>query len=176
MRITAQIVFPNAAWESTIQFGAGCSAMAPKGSNACGAISSRPTSRGAPTKPTFECSGAGVTCNGRSIPAVPPSISGCRLRDADAGKRLFRKALCDRCHHQPRVMNTDLAPIYSSAIPDIRKEGRNARAALPTSACTVLEQHPGTGPSSNPASSKRQARVSGIPSCATNDSGLRGDE
>src|SRR5215472_886701 len=31
---------------------------------------------------------------------------------------------------------------------DLRhKEGRNAPAALPTSACTVLEQHPGTGPS-----------------------------
>src|ERR1017187_7740230 len=40
------------------------------------------------------------------------------LRDADAAKRLFRKALSDRSHPQPRVINTDLAPIYSSAIPD----------------------------------------------------------
>jgi transposase-like protein len=45
------------------------------------------------------------------------------LRDADAAKRLFRKALSDRSHAQPRVINTDLAPIYSSAIPAIKKEG-----------------------------------------------------
>ena len=42
-------------------------------------------------------------------------------RDADAAKRLFRKALSDRSH--PRVINTALAPIYSSAIPDSKKEG-----------------------------------------------------
>jgi transposase-like protein len=45
------------------------------------------------------------------------------FRDADAAKRLFRKALGDRSHPQPRVINTDLAPIYSSAIPDTKKEG-----------------------------------------------------
>jgi IS6 family transposase len=45
------------------------------------------------------------------------------LRDADAAKRLFRKVLGDRSHPQPRVINTDLAPIYSSAIPDSKKEG-----------------------------------------------------
>ena len=45
------------------------------------------------------------------------------LRDADAAKRLFRKALSDGSHSQPRVINTDLAPIYSSAIPAIKKEG-----------------------------------------------------
>jgi transposase-like protein len=45
------------------------------------------------------------------------------LRDADAAKRLFRNALSDRSHPQPRVINTDLAPIYSSAIPDSKKEG-----------------------------------------------------
>ena len=44
-------------------------------------------------------------------------------RDADAAKRLFRKALRDRSHPQPRVINTDLAPIYTSAIPAIKKEG-----------------------------------------------------
>ena len=38
-------------------------------------------------------------------------------------KRLFRNALSDRSHPQPRVINTDLAPIYSSAIPDIKKDG-----------------------------------------------------
>ena len=45
------------------------------------------------------------------------------LRDSDAAKRLFRKALSDRSHPQPRVINTDLAPIYGSAIADIKKEG-----------------------------------------------------
>ncbi|MGA7312778.1 MAG: DDE-type integrase/transposase/recombinase [Silvibacterium sp.] len=45
------------------------------------------------------------------------------FRNADAAKRLFRKALGDRSHPQPRVINTDLAPIYSSAIPDSKKEG-----------------------------------------------------
>jgi DDE domain len=44
------------------------------------------------------------------------------LRDADGAKRLFRKALSDQSHPQPRVINTDLAPIYSSATTDIKKE------------------------------------------------------
>src|SRR5665213_881963 len=45
------------------------------------------------------------------------------LRDADAAKRLFRKVLSHLSHPQPRVANTDLAPIYGSAIPDLKKEG-----------------------------------------------------
>ncbi len=45
------------------------------------------------------------------------------MRDAEAAKRLFRKALSNSSHPQPRVINTDLAPIYGSAIPDIKKEG-----------------------------------------------------
>jgi transposase-like protein len=45
------------------------------------------------------------------------------LRDADAAKRLFRHALSDRSHPQPRVINTDLAPTYDAAIADIKKEG-----------------------------------------------------
>jgi IS6 family transposase len=45
------------------------------------------------------------------------------LRDAAAAKRLFRQALSDRSHPQPRVINTDQAPIYGSAILDIKKEG-----------------------------------------------------
>ena len=45
------------------------------------------------------------------------------LRDAEAAKRLFRRALSYPSHPQPRVINTDLAPIDSSAIPDIKKEG-----------------------------------------------------
>jgi len=45
------------------------------------------------------------------------------LRDADAAKRLFRNALKDASHPQPRVINTDLAAIYSSAIPKLKKDG-----------------------------------------------------
>src|SRR3954462_14370414 len=45
------------------------------------------------------------------------------LRDADAAKQLFRKALSALSHPQPRVINTDLAPTYTSAIPAIKKEG-----------------------------------------------------
>ncbi len=45
------------------------------------------------------------------------------MRDADAAKRLFRKALKYKSHPQPRVINTDRAPIYGSAIADIKKEG-----------------------------------------------------
>ena len=60
------------------------------------------------------------------------------LQDADAAKSLFRKALSDRSHPQPRVINTDLAPIYSSAIPDSRKEG-DAAQSLSTPTRTVLE-------------------------------------
>ena len=44
-------------------------------------------------------------------------------RDADAAKRLLRKALRAPSHPQPRVINTDLAPIYASAIPTMKKEG-----------------------------------------------------
>jgi transposase-like protein len=42
--------------------------------------------------------------------------------DAHAAKRLFRMALSTPSHPQPRVINTDLAPIYTSAIPAIKKE------------------------------------------------------
>ncbi len=44
------------------------------------------------------------------------------MRDADAAKRLFRNALSDLSHPQPRVINTDLVPIYGSAIADIKKD------------------------------------------------------
>jgi transposase-like protein len=45
------------------------------------------------------------------------------FRDADAAKRLLRKALSDQSHPQPRVIHTDLAPLYTSAIPAMKKEG-----------------------------------------------------
>jgi transposase-like protein len=45
------------------------------------------------------------------------------LRDADAAKRLFHRALKNPLHPQPRVINTDLAPIYHSAITEMKKAG-----------------------------------------------------
>src|ERR1700687_5517500 len=38
------------------------------------------------------------------------------LRDAAAAQRLFRKALSDPSHPQPRALNTDKARLYGSAI------------------------------------------------------------
>ena len=45
------------------------------------------------------------------------------LRDAAAAKRLFRKALTDPSHPQPRVINTDQARLYGAAISGVKKEG-----------------------------------------------------
>ena len=45
------------------------------------------------------------------------------LRDAAAAKRLFRKALSDPSHPQPRVINTDQARLYGSAIAVVKEEG-----------------------------------------------------
>ena len=59
------------------------------------------------------------------------------LRDAHVAKRLFRKALSDQSHPQPRVINTDLAPIYGATIADIKKEGFYA-AVVGTDRCSTL--------------------------------------
>jgi transposase-like protein len=45
------------------------------------------------------------------------------LRDAAAAKRLFCKALSDSSHPQPRVINTDQARLYGSAIAAVKEEG-----------------------------------------------------
>ncbi len=45
------------------------------------------------------------------------------LRDAAAAERLFRKALGDPVHPQPRVINTDKARLYCSAIAGVKEEG-----------------------------------------------------
>jgi transposase-like protein len=45
------------------------------------------------------------------------------FRDAAAAKRLFRKALSGPSHPQPRVINTDQARLYGSAIPGVQEEG-----------------------------------------------------
>ena len=44
------------------------------------------------------------------------------LRDAAAAQRLFCQALSDGSHPQPRVINTDQARLYNSAIAAMKKE------------------------------------------------------
>ena len=64
----------------------------------------------------------------RPLPAIDSTgatidfvLSG--LRDAATAKLLFRKALTDPSHPQPRVINTDQAPLYGSAISGVKQEG-----------------------------------------------------
>ena len=45
------------------------------------------------------------------------------LRDAATAKRLFRKALTDPSHPQPRVINTDQARLYGATISGLKQEG-----------------------------------------------------
>ena len=45
------------------------------------------------------------------------------LRDAAAARRLFRKALTDPSHPQPRVIHTDQARLYGAAIPAVKTDG-----------------------------------------------------
>src|SRR5208282_3830250 len=44
-------------------------------------------------------------------------------RDAAAAKRLFRRPLSDPSHPHPRVINTDQAGLYYSAIAGMKTEG-----------------------------------------------------
>ena len=60
-------------------------------------------------------------------------------RDADAARRLFRNALSTPSHPQPRVINTDLTPIYRSAV--LATQGRDFWTPLPTLTCPIFEQH-----------------------------------
>ncbi len=50
-------------------------------------------------------------------------------RDAAAAKRLFRKALSDPSHPQPRVINTDQARLYGSANSGVKRKESCAAAA-----------------------------------------------
>ena len=64
-------------------------------------------------------------------------------RDAAAANRLFRKALTDPSHPQPRVINTDQARRYGSAIAGVKKEGilrRRCRHRPVQYVNTIVEQ------------------------------------
>jgi len=64
------------------------------------------------------------------IRLTPLLNSSCRrfpFRDLEAAKSLFRRALRDGSHLQPRVINTDLVPTYTSAIPGLQRTGVTRR-------------------------------------------------
>jgi len=65
-------------------------------------------------------------------------------RLAFAAKRLFRGALSNSFHPQPRVINTDPAPIYGAAIADIKEEGilRRRCGTDPCSTLTISSNKP----------------------------------
>jgi len=82
----------------------------------------------------------------RAIDSATIDFSLSAFRDADAAKRLFRKALGDRSHPQPRVINTDLAPI-----PDSKKDG-TLRTRCRHRPVQYLNKHSRTGSSSDQTS------------------------
>jgi len=97
------------------------------------------------------------------------------LRDADAAKRLFRQALKDLSHPQPRVINTDLAAIYSSAIPQMKKEGtlrRRCRHRPEQYLNNILEQDH----RAIKAPGERQAGIPRFPSGTTDPPRLRSNQ
>ena len=81
------------------------------------------------------------------------------LRDAATAKRLFRKALTDPSHPQPRVINTDQARLYGSAISGVKKVGL-LRLPVPPPASPIRERHPGAGSSSDQTTRESQTGVS----------------
>ena len=75
-------------------------------------------------RPIFESRAVGVTSIGPSIftgATIDFLLSA--LRDTAAAKHLFRNALSDPSHPQPRVINTDQARLYDSAIAAVKEEG-----------------------------------------------------
>jgi IS6 family transposase len=94
------------------------------------------------------------------------------LRDADTAKRLFPNALSDRSrsHLQQRHQHGSGADLRRGH--RRHKEGRNPPQRVPPPTRPVSEQHYRARPSRDQTASARQARVSRIPGCATNDSVL----
>jgi IS6 family transposase len=138
--------------------------------HACAAISNQPTNPGVSMRLTFEL---GRWCYlYRAIDSTGAKIDFLlsALLDAGAAKRLFRKALVDPSHPEPRVINTDQAPLYGSAIRDIKKDGTPRRPlSAPTGA--IPEQHPRTRPPRDQTTCENQAGLSRIPRGTPNDSG-----
>src|ERR1019366_5295590 len=116
---------PSAVWRRiTRRSGVGCNDTVPNWNNGCAVSSSRPTNPGALMRHIFESRAVGVTSN-RAINSTGATIDFLlsALRDAAAAKRLFRMALSDPSHPQPRVINTNKARLYGSAIAALKAEG-----------------------------------------------------
>jgi len=114
-------------------------------SGPAGAISSRPNKSLAQwTRPKSSEVAVGATCIEAHRFGKGPRLTFAvrRFDDADADKKPFRKA---RDHPTIRglfVINTDLAPIYGSAILDIKRKGHfRHRRCLGTDTSNSTEQH-----------------------------------
>src|ERR1039458_7941134 len=116
---------PSAVWRRiTRRSGVGFNVTGPNGSSGCAVISSRPTNPGVSMRRIFECRAVGVTSIGPSIPPVPLSTSCCRrCAMRRRPKPLLAKALSHPSPPHPRVINTDQARLYCSAITAVKEEG-----------------------------------------------------
>jgi transposase-like protein len=116
---------PSAVWRRiTRRSGVGCNDTVPNWNSDCGVIL-RPTNKSWRVDETY------IRVQGRwcylyrAIDSTGATIDFLlsALRDAAAAKRLFRQALSDPSHPQPRVINTDKARLYGSAIAAVKEEG-----------------------------------------------------
>ena len=115
----------SAAWKwTTRQFGTGSSATVPE-------LEERLRHHLKPTNKSWRVDETYVRVKGRwcylyrAIDSSGATIDFVlsRWRDAATATRLFRKALTDPSHPQPRVINTDQARLYGSAIAGVKKAG-----------------------------------------------------
>ena len=119
---TSKSCSPSAVWRRmTRRSGVGFNVTVPNWNSGCVVSSSRPTNPGVSMRRIFESRVVGVTSIGPSIPPVPLSTSCCRRYAMP--RRPNRKALNDPSHPQPRVINTDKARLYGSAIAAVKEEG-----------------------------------------------------
>src|ERR1700687_1312181 len=116
---------PSAVWRRiTRRSGVGCNDTVPNWNSDCGVIL-RPTNKSWRVDETY------IRVQGRwcylyrAIDSTGATIDFLlsALRDAAAAKRLFRQALSDPSHPQPRVINTDKARLYGAAIAAVKSEG-----------------------------------------------------
>jgi hypothetical protein len=122
----------------------------------------------------FESRAVGVTSTGPSIPPVPPSTSYCRrYAMPPRPSACSALALSDPSHPQPRVINTDKARLYGSAIAALKEEGTLRRRCRhrPVQYLTT----PRAGSSRYQTTREGQAELSRVPSGPANACRIRGD-
>ena len=165
----------SAAWKwTTRQFGTGSSATVPNWRNGCAVISSQPISPGVSMRPTFVS--RAVWCSlYRAIDSSGATIDFVlsRWRDAATATRLFRKARTDPSHPQPRVLNTDQARLYGSAMAGVKKAGLLRRRCRHRPV-QYVNNIVGAGSSSDQTTRDGEAGPSCIPRGAANEPRLRG--